>query len=233
MPLNVCITVDLEQDCPPYFSSYRGVEEGVSPLLELFAAEKIPVTFFSTGEIARRYPEVLRDIVRQNHELGCHGDSHSLFEHLSPGEARAEIRQSTRILRRFYPVTSFRAPYLRFPDRYIPFLEEEGYTVDSSLAKYKFFRAPRFQKTALKRIPASITSSLLRLPKFLRSPLLASLKKPVVLFVHPWEFVSFREKKMRWDCRAGTGPSALRCLRETIRFFKKRKASFLTMAVLA
>ena len=121
------------------------------------------------------------------------------------------------MLRTFAPVTSFRAPYLRFPDRYVPLLEEAGFTLDSSLAKYKrSYRAPR-RPTTLARIPASMTSSVLRLPAFdARSRGSLALRDPVVLFVHPWEFVDLTREDLRYDCRFRTGDVALRCLREVI-----------------
>src|SRR5678815_471756 len=129
---------------------------------------------------------------------------------------RWEIEQSVRVLRTFAPVSSFRAPYLRFPDAYVPLLERAGFALDSSLAKYKrSYRASR-RPTTLARIPASMTSSVLRLPAFVRDPWLATLRDPVVLFVHPWEFVDLTRERLRYDCRFRTGDVALRCLREVI-----------------
>ena len=40
---------------------------------------------------------------------------------------RMGILDSVRVLRTFGSVTSFRAPYLRFPDRYLPMLEGAGF----------------------------------------------------------------------------------------------------------
>ena len=42
------------------------------------------------------------------------------------------------------------------------------------------------------------------------------LSDPVVLFVHPWEFVDLTRERLRYDCRFRTGDVALRCLREVI-----------------
>jgi hypothetical protein len=130
-------------------------------------------------------------------------------------------------------VTSFRAPYLRFPEPYVRLLERANFQLDSSLAKYKrSYRAPRLP-TTLTRIPASMTSSVLRLPAAIRDPWLASLADPVVLFVHPWEFVDLRRERLRYDCRFRTGEVALRCLREVIDSFSARGADFVTMRELA
>ena len=70
----VCFTVDYEPDCPPYLAgTYRGVEEATLPLLGLLEEFDVPATWFSTGEVAERYPDAVRAIVAAGHELGCHG----------------------------------------------------------------------------------------------------------------------------------------------------------------
>jgi len=229
-PLRVALTVDFEPDCPPYLSdTFRGIEEGAPRLLELFAETGVRATYFTTSEVADRYPAAVRGLLDGGHELGCHGVTHTAFDRLDAAAADWEIRHSAHVLRAFAPVTSFRAPYLRFPDAFVPLLERHGFALDSSLAKYKrSYRAPR-RPTTLTRVPASMTSSVLRLPAFVRDPWLASLRDPVVLFVHPWEFVDLTRERLRYDCRFRTGDVALGCLREVIAAFARRGASFVSM----
>ncbi|NUP55713.1 MAG: polysaccharide deacetylase family protein [Gemmatimonadaceae bacterium] len=113
----VCLTVDFEPDCPPYLNTtFRGIEQGAPALLALFAEHGVRATYFTTGEVAARYPDAVRALVRDGHELGCHGVSHAAFDELDEATARREIADSARLLRTFAPVTSFRAPYLRFPN---------------------------------------------------------------------------------------------------------------------
>ena len=230
----VSITVDFEPDCPPYLSStFRGIEEGAPKLLSLFAELGVRATYFTTGEVAARYPDAVRAVVNAGHELGCHGVSHTAFDTLDQRAARWEIEQSAKLLRTFAPVTSFRAPYLRFPEPYVRLLEGADFMLDSSLAKYKAsYRAPRLS-TTLTRIPASLTSSVLRLPAWIRDPWLLSLADPVVLFVHPWEFVDLTHEDLRYDCRFRTGDVAVRCLRQVIELFVRRGDEFLPMRELA
>jgi peptidoglycan/xylan/chitin deacetylase (PgdA/CDA1 family) len=233
-PVRVALTVDFEPDCPPYLSStFRGIEEGAPRLLELFAETGVRATYFTTGEVADRYPGAVRALVDAGHELGCHGVTHSAFDTLDEPTARWEIVESARRLREVAPVTSFRAPYLRFPEPYVRLLEDADFALDSSLAKYKrSYHAPR-TPTSLTRIPASMTSSVLRIPAVVRDPWLAMLSDPVVLFVHPWEFVDLTREKLRWDCRFRTGPVALSCLRAVIASFAGRGAEFVAMRDLA
>jgi peptidoglycan/xylan/chitin deacetylase (PgdA/CDA1 family) len=165
----VCFTVDYEPDCPPYLSStYRGVEQATAPLLAMLAELGVAATWFSTGDVAERYPDAVRAIVGAGHELGCHGHTHRRFDAMGPADARDEVDASTRVLRAFAPVDAFRAPNLAFPDAYLPLLERAGYRLDSSHAKYKraYWRDRRRPApTRLARIPASVTSSVLRLPR--------------------------------------------------------------------
>jgi len=230
----VCITVDFEPDCPPYLSStFRGIEEGAPALLSLFRELGVPATYFTTGEVAARYPAAVRALVSEGHELGCHGVTHTAFDTLDERAARWEIQESVRLLRTFAPVSSFRAPYLRFPEPFVRLLEDAGFTLDSSLAKYKAaYRRPRLA-TTLTRIPASMTSSVLRLPSWIRDPWLSSLSDPVVLFVHPWEFVDLTHEDLRYDCRFRTGAVALQCLREVIQLFARHGATFHAMREIA
>jgi len=214
----VSLTVDFEPDCPPYLSStFRGVEQGAPALLDLLDRRGVRATWFTTAEVAERYPAAVAAVVQAGHELGCHGVT------------QWEIETSTEVLRTFAPVTSFRAPYLRFPEKYVPLLSAAGFTLDSSLAKYKRAYHRRREHAPLTRIPASVTSSVLRLPRAIRDPWLRALADPVVLFVHPWEFVDLRRERLRLDCRFRTGTFALNALREVIDLFVQRGAAFLPM----
>jgi peptidoglycan/xylan/chitin deacetylase (PgdA/CDA1 family) len=229
----VAFTVDLEPDCPPFLTGFRGVEHGLPALLDLLARLEIPATFFTTGEVAERYPQAVERLVAEGHELGCHGMSHAAFTSLDHETARAEIEQSAEILRRSAPVTSFRAPYLRFPNSYVSILERAGFDVDSSQGRYKLDYYRRRTPSRIRRIPASVTSSVLRLPDVLRRPYLRALSSPVVLFVHPWEFVDLRREKLRLDCRFKTGDVALECVGQVLESYARTGARFVRMRELA
>jgi peptidoglycan/xylan/chitin deacetylase (PgdA/CDA1 family) len=225
-PIDVCITVDMEPDCPPYLWTWRGMEEGAPKLLDLFAEEGIPSTCFTTGDSARHSPVVARRIVAEGHELGCHGMTHRPFPGLDRETARREIDDSARELREYGPVISFRAPNLMFPAEYLPLLENAGFELDSSQARYKSARISPDGPTRLTRIPASVTSSVLRLPPWLRTRWLSRLPSPVVLFCHPWEYVDWRKTNLRLDCRFRTGEPALADMQAVIRLFKSKGARF-------
>jgi peptidoglycan/xylan/chitin deacetylase (PgdA/CDA1 family) len=224
----ISLGIDVEPDCPPYLSSqYRGVVEGLPRVLDLLDSRGVTTTCFCTGQVAERYPNRVRDLVARGHELASHGHAHRPFDGLDEDEARADIAVSSSILRSFgEEVTSFRAPNLRFPDRYLSLLEDNGFVVDSSQARYKAAYYRSGAATRLTRIPASMTSSVLRLPAWIRDPWLLSLASPVVLFVHPWEFVDLTRVRLRMDCRFRTGEPALRALGEVVSLFQRRGDRF-------
>ena len=227
--MTVHFTVDVESDCPPYLHTWRGIDEGMPRLLALLADERVPSTFFVTGEVADRHPEVVRAVVDGGHELACHGHTHRSFERMDADEARHEIAESSRVLRGFAPVVSFRAPYLQFPAAFVPLLAEASYRLDSSQGRHKHRRASVHTTAGVLRVPASITSSTLRWPALPRDALLARLRDPIVLFAHPWEYVDLRRERLRFDCRFRTGDEALASTRSALRFFKRRGDRFALM----
>lgn len=229
--LEVSLGIDVEPDCPPYLATqYRGVVDGLPRILDALDDARVATTCFCTGQVAERFPKCINELLQRGHELGSHGHTHRPFDTLSESEARHEIVSSTETLRSFgAPVDSFRAPNLRFPDRYLPLLEDQGFAVDSSLAKYKRAYYTSGARTTLRRIPASMTSSVLRLPPWIRDPWLAALTSPVVLFVHPWEFVDLTHERLRLDCRFRTGDPALQALMQVVSLFRARGATFVRM----
>jgi peptidoglycan/xylan/chitin deacetylase (PgdA/CDA1 family) len=224
------ITVDVEQDCPPMLSSMHGIKDGLPRLLKIFKQEEVKATFLVTGAVAELHPRSIEGILKEGHELGCHGCAHERFDRLSPKEARAAIGKAVEILRDFDEnIVSFRAPNLKFPTQYLGFLEDQGFLIDTSLAKYK----PPFPRRSSKvghmiRVPVSVTSSFLRLPLPLVLPVLRRVQNPV-LFVHPWEFMDMSKMPVRLDCRFNTGEGALRNLSAIIRHFKSENFAFLPL----
>lgn len=226
----VYLTVDVEQDCPPYLDTMKGAEEGLPRLLDLFLQEGIKVTFFTTGKVAEAYPFLMNRLIRDGHELGCHGYTHKRFNKMSAEDAEFEIKTAAHVLRQYSDnVISFRAPNLRFPKAYLPMLAKYGFQLDSSAARYKIPKQKRILvKQGVTCVPVSITSSFLRLPRWLIYPRVARLD-PLVLFVHPWEFIDMSKTDIRLDCRFRTGDKALQCLSEWITLLKRKGYQFKKM----
>jgi len=220
-PRIAVLSFDVEQDCPPYLASTRGMEEGLPRILDMLSEEGAKATFFFTAEMARKFPSLVRRVIDEGHELGSHGYMHERLDKLSPSEARRFLEKATAVLRRYSSIRSFRAPNLQLPGELLPVLEKLGYVVDSSLARYKP-PFPRGARTAggLVRLPVSVTSSVLRLPWRLQRLIHNALAPPLVYFSHPWEYVDMRSAPIRLDCRFNTGDAALDLLRRLIRFLR-------------
>ena len=220
----VSLTFDVEQDCPPYLSTTKGMEEGLPKILDLMAEKDVKGTFFFTAEMAVRFPHLARRVVDEGHELASHGYCHERLDRISKDEGERAIRKSLEVLGDFYDVVSFRAPNLQLPDYLFPVLVKAGIKVDSSKASYKGYRGGvTFIHGALE-VPVSTTSSVLRLPWRFQRAIHVRLKEPKVYFVHPWEFVPVMG--VRFDCRFNTGDKALELLGKLIDHYKKQKAEF-------
>ena len=88
------------------------VERNVGRILELLAARDVKATFFTLGWIAERYPQLVRDIVAQGHELASHGYGHQRASDLDRAAFREDIVRAKGILEELSgrPVRGYRAP---------------------------------------------------------------------------------------------------------------------------
>lgn len=74
------------------------VLDNTRKLLGLFHRFDVRGTFFVLGWVAERYPQLVREIAAQGHEIACHGLSHRLVYQQSPEEFRAETRRAKRLI---------------------------------------------------------------------------------------------------------------------------------------
>lgn len=84
-------------------------------LLDLFAREKIKVTFFEVGQNVAKYPELARAIHAAGHELANHSKTHpKLGEMTDVAAVRAELTETQTLIKDTTGVAPvvFRAPYI-------------------------------------------------------------------------------------------------------------------------
>lgn len=88
------------------------VEANVERILALFDAHGVKATFFTLGWIAKRYPNVVRAIVDNGHELASHGYGHHRASHLQPDAFRADVARAKTLLEDIsgLEVKGYRAP---------------------------------------------------------------------------------------------------------------------------
>lgn len=123
-------------------SSWEGfrtrVGESNSLLLDILARHKVRATFFVLGWVARKHPEIVRQIVASGHELASHGMSHRLVYTQTPEEFRRETRDAKALLEDLAqrPVVGYRAATYSITSRSLWALDvlcEEGFQYDSSI----------------------------------------------------------------------------------------------------
>jgi len=136
--------------------------ESMPLLLDLYAKHNVKSTFFYTGYIARKFPDVVRMVLKDGHEVACHGLSHlpkNGFDVMPYEKQLRHLVEAKKILEDIagVEVLSFRAPALRVNQHTTTALSEAGFRIDSSIAaqrfdfffsfgslkKFKFLTAPR------------------------------------------------------------------------------------------
>ena len=114
------------------------VEQNTELLLELFERQQVKCTFFVLGWIAERYPQLIRKLADQGHEIASHGYSHQLVYQQTPAVFAEETRKSKLILEDIIqrPVTGYRAASYSITRESLwalDILAELGFTWDSSI----------------------------------------------------------------------------------------------------
>lgn len=88
------------------------IYEGVNRILEELDNRKLKGTFFCLGWIAENHPDVIRNIHRYGHQIGCHSYQHELSFRFSEQEFIDDTLKTKRLLEDVsgQEVTAFRAP---------------------------------------------------------------------------------------------------------------------------
>ncbi len=130
------------------------VERNVDQILDSFSSRNIKATFFTLGWIAKRYPEMIKRIVREGHELASHGWDHVQVTNQTPEEFARDITNSKNVLEDISgsAVLGFRAPCYSINKTNLwahDILLNAGYQYSSSIAPIKYVNygiadAPRF-----------------------------------------------------------------------------------------
>ena len=205
----ILLSFDVEEfDLPRENDGEISLEEGVKvssagllKILELLKRCEVKATIFVTGNFARINPKLVLQIMKDGHEMACHGVDH--FEPKS-----TDICESKKIVEKVIgaEVVGYRQPRM-FKIDYKK-LSEAGYLYDSSVnpawvpGRYNHRDVPRkmFVREGVVEVPVSVATGL-RVPLFWLtlhlSPMMAymagvkeSLKKTgyFATYFHPWEF---------------------------------------------
>jgi len=219
-PIRHALSVDVEDwyhdGGGPRAAAPERVEANTERLLELLAASGARATFFFLGEVAVRFPQLVRRVAAAGHEVGSHGYAHRHLSERLWREFRDDVARSLATLQDMLgmPVRGFRAPYfaikagVRWP---IELLGELGLHYDSSILAIDRLpglelvcpRSPYRHDNGLWEVPVAVVQLLhfwhlpaasgagLRLiPPGLLTRSLARFERDVgagVFYLHPWE----------------------------------------------
>ena len=111
-------------------------------LLELFRQKNVSATFFVLGWCAEKYPDLLKDIVAEGHEIGCHSFYHRRVDTLTRDSFRTDIENATEAIASACGARprGFRAPSWSINETNpwaFEVLAELGYEYDSSIFPIK------------------------------------------------------------------------------------------------
>jgi polysaccharide deacetylase family protein (PEP-CTERM system associated) len=130
------------------------VADNTLRILDLFAEHQVKATFFTLGWVAERYPEVVKRIVAEGHELASHGYEHIRVTEQTPEQFRADVKKTKRLLEDMtgQVVIGYRAASYSIGAKNLwalQILEEEGHLYSSSIypVKHDLYgmpSAPRF-----------------------------------------------------------------------------------------
>lgn len=114
------------------------VERNTRLVLETLSQRGVHGTFFVLGWIAKRYPQLVREIAAHGHEIASHGMNHQLIYNQSQEEFREETRSSKELLEDVSQqrVIGYRAATYSITLRSLwalDILAEEGFLYDSSI----------------------------------------------------------------------------------------------------
>lgn len=99
-------------------------------ILDILRRHKVKTTFFLVGFWIERYPEVVKQIAAEGHEIGNHTNTHPHLNSLSREEIKTELSEVHRRIKELtgQEARLFRPPFGEYSNRVIEAAEELGYT---------------------------------------------------------------------------------------------------------
>ena len=194
----------------------------VGRYLELLERRGLHCTFFTVGDVARRYPTLVREIAAAGHEIACHGSDHVPLDRLDRARFKADLARNLADLANAGggEVRGFRAPVTSLTERTRwawEVMAELGIRYSSSVlpARHPLHGWPGFARecslteAGVWEIPLSLTGVpgldvpfaagvyLRALPfALVRSLFRREMRsgRPVVGYVHPFDIDSDQER---------------------------------------
>ncbi|WP_462247721.1 polysaccharide deacetylase family protein [Ekhidna sp.] len=106
------LDVDASRDINNWHSFEKRVEYNTEVLREVLNQYNIKATFFCLGWVAEKYPELIKKLHKDGHDIGSHGYYHQLVYKQSKEEFYDDLTKSLDVLENIIgnKVTMYRAP---------------------------------------------------------------------------------------------------------------------------
>lgn len=143
--LNV-LTIDIEDYWSIFSRDWLGIDaepttavlKNTEWFLETLERLNVKATVFVLGEVAKRFPRLIRKVAEAGHEIGSHGLYHKQIFKLNQEQFRSEIADSKKLLEDITSgsVSCYRAPAFSITPQTkwaLGVLAEEGFAYDSSI----------------------------------------------------------------------------------------------------
>ena len=196
--------------------------------LETFKYFNVKATFFILGEVAQSFPQLIKTIANEGHEIGVHGFYHRQIFKLSRNEFKKEVTEAKKLLEDLSSkqVIGHRAPAFSINKDTqwgLEVLAECGFYYDSSISPMqgRLYGWPGFKKEIHKldlrnghsiiEVPMSTISLGIKelgigggyLRHFPYSYTKCAInyiqkKRPVILYIHPYE-INIEQLEMPFD----------------------------------
>lgn len=115
----------------------KRLEKGTNVLLELFQKHKTKATFFVLGKAMEEHGDLIKTIIAEGHEIGCHTYSHPFLYEINQLEFEKELTQCNQLASEHgILLKGFRAPYFSVDNRslwVLDSLKKFNYRYDSSI----------------------------------------------------------------------------------------------------
>lgn len=122
-----CVQTDKPQVALSFDAAWGN--EDTKQLMDILAKYNVKVTFFMTGGWVSKYPDDVKYIAGQGHDLGNHSENHKNMSRLSEKEIRSELQSVHDRVRELTGIemTLFRPPYGDYNSKVISVADSMGY----------------------------------------------------------------------------------------------------------
>lgn len=116
------------------------VAEGLDRILRILSKYDVRATFPTCGLTAEWYPDAVKKVLQDGHEVAVHGYHHVDLYHLTPAEERQEIERATEAIGSSIgeQPKGWRSPKYSITEHTLDLLRDAGYVWDSDLHDQTF-----------------------------------------------------------------------------------------------